>query len=64
MEQRNCAIQTMSAEQSQQSAERKFPDDVLIADDEARRAIHAEAERLKLRARVKGWLNSPLRAPD
>jgi len=54
----------MSAEQSQQSAERKFPDDVLIADDEARRAIHAEAERLKLRARVKGWLNSPLRAPD
>ncbi len=54
----------LTAEQLAHLAQQKFQEAATIADEKERRSALAAAENLKFKARIKGWLNSDLRAPD
>jgi len=54
----------LTVEQLAQLAEQKFQEAAAIADEKERRSALAAAENLMVKAKIKGWLNSDLRAPD
>jgi hypothetical protein len=53
----------LTAEQLRRLADVKLAEAAAIADKEERRSALAEAENLKVKAKLKGWLASELRPP-
>jgi uncharacterized protein HemX len=53
----------LTAEELQRRADAKIEEADRLADSDSKRWLLAEAEELRLQARLKGWLHSDLRPP-
>ena len=53
----------LPAVELQRRAEAKIQEADRLVDSESKRSLLAEAEQLRLQARLKGWLRSELRPP-
>lgn len=54
----------LTAEELQRRADAKIEEADRLSDSDSKRSLLAEAERLRLQARLKRWLHSELRPPS